>query len=125
MSERKKILLIEDEPDFRFGVRMQLEASGYDVLEAEDGAAGLDAARTQSPDLIILDCQMPKMDGYEVARQLKGDEKHRDIPILMLTASSQESDRQKSADAGAEGYLRKPFDPMELLKMITELLEKA
>jgi len=118
----KKILLVEDEPDFRFAVRMQLEASGYDVIEAEDGVAGLDMARKQSPDLIILDGMLPKLGGYDVVRLLKGDEEHRNIPILMLTARSQESDRQASMEVGADAHLTKPFDPEELLKTIAGLL---
>jgi len=124
MSAGKKILLIEDEPDFRFGVRMQLEASGYAVIEAEDGVAGLAAAREQSPDLIILDGRLPKMGGYEVARQLKGNENYRNIPIVMLTARSQQSDKQTSQDAGADAYLTKPFDPDELLLTISKLLPR-
>jgi len=124
MSAGKKILLIEDEPDFRFGVRMQLEANGYAVIEAEDGVAGLDAAREQSPDLIILDGRLPKMGGYEVARQLKGNQKYRAIPIVMLTARSQQSDKQTSQDAGADAYLTKPFDSDELVLTISKLLPR-
>lgn len=122
MADRKKILLIEDEPDFRLGVRMQLEASGYDVIEAEDGESGLETARTQSPDLVILDCLLPKMRGYEVASLLKGSANRRKTPILMLTARAQESDRLASVEAGADAYLRKPFDPAELLSTMEKLL---
>ena len=79
MSPAKKILLIEDEPEFRMALRIRLEANGYEVIEAEDGVVGLDMARNKNPDLIMLDIMLPKMDGYKVARLLKFDEKYRKI----------------------------------------------
>jgi DNA-binding response OmpR family regulator len=84
---------------------MRLEASGYEVIEAADGASGLEKARNMNPDLIILDIMLPKMDGYKVARLLKFDEKHRSIPIIMLTARSQQADRETGMAVGCDAYL--------------------
>jgi DNA-binding response OmpR family regulator len=94
------------------------------VIEAADGATGLDLARTLKPDLIILDVMLPKMEGYKVARLLKFDEKYRKIPIIMLTARSQQSDRETGLSVGADAYMTKPFKPEELLATMTRLLTK-
>ena len=123
--EKKRILIVEDEPEFRLGVRMRLEASGYEILEAEDGSAGLEMARSVSPDLIILDLMLPKMGGYQVARLLKFDDKYKKIPIIMLTARSQQSDKDTGLSVGADAYLTKPFRSEELLKVIAGLLAPA
>jgi DNA-binding response OmpR family regulator len=119
---KKKILLVEDEDDFRAAVKMRLEAAGYDVIEAADGAAGLDMARHDGPDLIILDLMLPKMDGYKVCRLLKFDEKYRHIPIVMLTARAQSSDNETGMAVGADEYLTKPYKPQDLLSTISNLL---
>jgi len=124
MEAKKKILLVEDEPDFRLAVRIRLEANGYDVIEAEDGIAGLEMARNQAPDLVILDVMLPKMEGYKVARLLKFDEKYRKMPIIMLTARSQQTDKETGLAVGANAYLTKPFQPEELLSVIAKLLSK-
>ena len=122
MSNKKKILLIEDEPEFRLGIRMRLEANDYEVIEAEDGVMGLEMARNQGPDLIILDLMLPKMDGYQVARLLKFDEKYKKMPIIMLTARSQQSDKETGSAVGADAYIIKPFKSEELLEAIARLL---
>ena len=122
MPSKKKILLVEDEPEFRLALRTRLEASGYDVIEAEDGAGGLEAARHQNPDLIILDVLLPGMDGFKVARLLKSDTKHRDIPLLMLTVMSQQSDRKMGQAVGVDAYLIKPYQPQELLDTVSTLV---
>lgn len=121
---RKKILIVEDEPEFRMGLRMRLEASGYEVIEAEDGSAGLNMARDQKPDLILLDVMLPKMQGYQVARLLKFDTRYGSIPIIMLTARSQQSDKETGMSVGADAYIVKPFKANELLEMIGKLLSK-
>ena len=122
MAAKLKILLVEDEPDFRHVLRLRLEANGYEVLEAEDGAQGLDLARNQSPALIILDIMLPKMDGFKVARLLKFDEKYRRIPVLMLTARIQPQDQETGKTVGCDAYLTKPVKPEALLETITRLL---
>jgi DNA-binding response OmpR family regulator len=124
MSKGKKILIVEDEPEFRSGVKIRLEASGYEVMEADDGAKGLEMARGNSPDLIILDLMLPKIDGYKVARLLKFDEKYRRIPIVMLTARSQQNDKDTGLSVGADAYLTKPFKSEELLETIARLVQQ-
>ena len=124
MPPGKKILLVEDESDFRGALRMRLEAHGYDIIEAEDGAIGLDAARHQNPDLIILDVMLPKMDGFKVARLLKFDVKYKNIPLMMLTVMSQENDRKMGRSVGADAYLTKPYQPQELLDTISTLVAR-
>jgi len=122
MSDKKKILVVDDEPDFRMMLRARLEANNYEVSEAEDGAVGLEKARNTKPDLIILDVMLPKMDGYKVARLLKFDEKHRNIPIVLLTARSQQSDRETGMAVGADAYLTKPHNPEDMLEIVAKLL---
>ncbi len=125
MDEKKRILLVEDEPDFRAGVKMRLESRGYEVIEAEDGKTGLDKARSIAPDLIILDVMLPKMDGYQVARFLKFDAKYKSIPILMLTARTQKSDKDTGLSVGVDAYLTKPFKSEELMEAIAKLTMKS
>lgn len=122
MAANKKILLVEDEPEFRLALRMRLEANGYEVIEADNGVTGLDLARNQKPDLMVLDIMLPKMDGFKVARLLKFDEHHKHIPIVMLTARAQQSDKETGLAVGADAYLTKPFKPQEILDAIARLL---
>jgi DNA-binding response OmpR family regulator len=122
---KKKILLVEDEADMAYAVALQLEAKNYLVLTVRDGLAGLDMARKEKPDLIILDVMLPKMDGYKVCRLLKFDEQYKDIPIIMFTARIQENDKKMGKEVGADAYITKPFDPKELLDKIDALLKKS
>ncbi|MFA5112679.1 MAG: response regulator [Candidatus Margulisiibacteriota bacterium] len=123
MSEpRKKILVIEDELDLVEGLRLRLEANGYEVLVASDGADGLNQARNKCPDLVILDVRLPKLDGYNVCRMLKFDEKYQKIPIIMLTARVQQADVKLGKEAGADIYMTKPYKSEELLANIKKLL---
>ncbi len=123
MSDAKKlILIIEDERDIVTALRLRLEANGYAVISAGDGAEGLSKARAESPALIILDIMLPKLDGYKIARMLKFDEKFSRIPIIMLTAKVQQSDIQRGKEAGADAYITKPFKAEELLAQIKQLL---
>ncbi len=119
---KKKILLIEDEQDIITALRLRLESNGYAVVSAGDGADGLGKARTENPDLIILDIMLPKLDGYKIARMLKFDEKFSKIPIIMLTAKVQQGDIQRGKEAGADAYVTKPFKAEELLAEIKKLL---
>jgi len=116
--------LVEDEPEFRLALRTRLEANGYDIIEAEDGATGLNTARHQNPNLIILDVMLPKMDGFKVARLLKFDVKYKHIPLVMLTVMSQASDRKMGQAVGADAYLTKPCKPQELLDTISTLVSR-
>ena len=124
MQSGKKILLVEDEPEFRLALRTRLEANGYDIIEAEDGATGLNTARHQNPNLIILDVMLPKMDGFKVARLLKFDLKYKNIPLMMLTVMSQKSDRKMGRSVGADAYMTKPYQPQELLNTISTLVSR-
>jgi len=124
LQSGKKILLVEDEPEFRLALRTRLEANGYDIIEAEDGATGLNTARHQNPNLIILDVMLPKMDGFKVARLLKFDVKYKHIPLVMLTVMSQASDRKMGQAVGADAYLTKPYQPQELLDTISTLVSR-
>lgn len=121
----KKILVVDDEPDIVSMLKMRLEASGYEVITAVDGSSGYDKAKSDLPDLIILDLMLPGIDGYQVCRLLKFDEKYRRIPIIMLTAKSQKEDKEWGEKVGADFYLTKPFEAGEVLGKIKELLEKA
>ena len=122
---KKKILLVDDERDMVFAVKLQLEADGFDVLTAADGQEALDKARRENPDLIILDLMLPKMDGYKVCRMLKFDKKYKKIPIIIFTARIQQSDEKLGYEVGADVYLTKPFEPKALRAKIQELLQKS
>ncbi len=105
----KKILIVDDEADIIEILQFVLEAQGYECITASDGEEGLRLARESSPDLIILDVMMPKINGYKISRLLKYDSKYKDIPILMITARSQEEDKLIGEETGADEYITKPF----------------
>ena len=124
MSQPAKILIVDDEPDLAETVRFSLELEGYSVLVATNGEEGLNVARQEKPDLILLDLMLPKLDGYKVCRLLKFDERYKSIPILMLTAKTQEKDKILGKETGANEYLTKPFDMDELMAKIKSYLSK-
>lgn len=119
----KKILIVDDEKDLVETVSFRLQSAGYDVIKAYDGQEGLDKARKEKPDIIILDLMLPKMDGYKVCAMLKRDQKYKNIPILMFTARAQESDEKLGLEVGADAYVTKPFESQALLAKIKELLK--
>ena len=122
--EIRKVLLAEDEEDIRKVAQISLQfRGGWDVALATDGEDCLAQAARDRPDLILLDCMMPKLDGYETCRRLKQDPALRGIPVIFLTAKSQESEVRKGLALGAIGYLIKPFNPMSLAAEIREILE--
>lgn len=116
----KKILVVDDEAQLVEMVKMRLEAAGYDILCAYDGQEGLNKAKKEKPDLIILDLMLPKMDGYKVCGLLKNDARYSKIPIIMFTARALDEDMRLGKDLGAEDYVIKPFDPKLLLDKIKE-----
>ncbi|MFH0772277.1 MAG: response regulator [Candidatus Omnitrophota bacterium] len=120
--DKKKILLVDDEKDLVETVIFQLEGSGYEVIAAYDGQEGLDKARKDNPDLIILDLMLPKIDGFKVCMMLKRDKRYMKIPIIMFTARAQESDEKLGYECGANAYITKPFESAVLLNKIKELL---
>lgn len=117
-----RVLVIDDEASIRLLCRVNLEAEGMAVLEAPDGASGLDVARTERPDLVLLDVMMPVLDGWHVAEQLLADERTSTIPIIFLSARAEFRDRVRGLDIGSVGYVTKPFDPLELVPLVRELL---
>jgi len=119
---KKKILVIEDEKDLVKIITFRLEANDYEVIKAYDGYEGLEKAKKERPDLIILDLMIPKIDGYKVCGLLKADARYNKIPILLFTARAQEADREMGKEVGADGYITKPFEPEALLGKIKELL---
>jgi CheY-like chemotaxis protein len=124
MSEKKRILLADDEEDVKQIVELFLESKGYEVLTAFDGLAALDMARTQRPDLILLDVMMPVVNGYEVCSRLKADPATRDIPVVMLSAMAQSESVDRGLSAGAADYVVKPFDPSRLEEVIERVLAR-
>lgn len=120
-----KILLIEDDTALRENTAELLELSDYDVVTAADGRAGLDAARSEHPDLIVCDIMMPEMDGYQVLEELAGDSKTQNIPFIFLSAKTEHKEIRKGMDMGADDYLTKPFEEEELISAIESRLAKA
>ncbi len=119
----KKILIIEDEVNMIEGLRFNLEARDYMVIASQDGETGIKRAIKEQPDLIILDLMLPGINGYEVCKKLK--ESKPEIPIVMLTAKSQESDIITGLDLGADDYITKPFSILELLARINAMLRRS
>ena len=122
--DKKRILIVDDEEDIVNVLRFRLEANNYAVLSASEGQEGLNKARTEKPDLVILDLMLPKLDGYKVCRMLKFDESYKNIPIIMFTARVQKKDEELGMKMGADAYIAKPFEPEVLLGKIKELLSK-
>lgn len=117
----KKLLVIEDDPDIIEICRDYLKAAGYDVLTATDGVKGLAAARREKPDLIVLDLMLPEMDGLDVCRTIRRES---DVPIIMLTARVEESDKLIGLEIGADDYITKPFSPRELVARVRVVLRR-
>jgi CheY-like chemotaxis protein len=119
-----RVLLVEDDPDIQTVVRLSLKMRGVsDIQVVENGEECLSRLREFRPDVILLDVMMPKLDGYETCRRLKENPATRAIPVIFLTAKTQQFEIEKGMGFGATGYLTKPFDPMKLYEQIVELLE--
>lgn len=125
MAEKIKILLVDDEPDIVTVVEKRLQAEGFNVLIATDGLEALNKARSEKPDLILLDLMLPKMDGYKVSALLKNDIRYCKIPIVMFTTRVDVCDEELGSKCGADAYIKKPFNSQELLEKIKALLVKA
>ncbi|MDD5492735.1 MAG: response regulator [bacterium] len=121
----KRILVVEDEPDIAEVIKQRLAGAGFEVMIAEDGYMGLETARREKPDLIILDLMLPKIEGYKVCRMLKFDKEYSYIPIIILTARSQPVEEETGYATGANLYLTKPFDGNELTAKVKELLKET
>ena len=119
-----KILLVEDNEMNRDMLSRRLQRKGYEVVIAVDGGAGVEAARREKPDLILMDMSLPVLDGWEATRQLKGEDDTRSVPIIALTAHAMAGDREKALEAGCDDYDTKPIELPRLLEKIEALLQK-
>jgi DNA-binding response OmpR family regulator len=122
MSDKKRILLIDDHQTVFRLLAAIVRIRGYELLYAENGQQGIVKARAERPDLILLDVMMPDLDGFKVCRFLKEYEETRDIPVLFLTARGAESDLESGRQAGADGFMTKPFQTAEVLSQIERML---
>jgi len=118
----KTVLVVEDTEDNRQILRDLLGAAGYAMIEAHDGAEGVAKARDNLPDLILMDIQMPVMDGYEASRRIKADAATRSIPIIAVTSYALSGDEEKARAAGCDAYIAKPFSPRQLLAKVREII---
>ncbi len=118
----KRILVIEDQEDNRQILRDLLTSADFEVIEAEDGEAGLAAAAAHRPDLILMDIQLPIVDGYEATRRIKANPSLRAIPIIVITSYALSGDDDKARAAGCDAYFSKPFSPRQLLAKVREYL---
>jgi DNA-binding response OmpR family regulator len=123
-ATKTRVLVIDDEPPIRLLCRVNLEAEGMTVLEANDGPSGLEMARAEQPDVVLLDVMMPALDGWRVAEDLLADERTSDIPIVFLTARAEFRDRARGLDIGGIDYVTKPFNPLELASLVRGLLAR-
>jgi DNA-binding response OmpR family regulator len=118
------VLVVDDDPVIQRLLQVNFEMEDYEVLTAGDGVEGLEMARAEHPDIVLLDIMMPKMNGLEVCSALKGDDATKAIPIILLSAKAQAADLQAGQDTGADDYVTKPFDPLELLDKVSAILKK-
>jgi two-component system cell cycle response regulator DivK len=121
----KRILIVEDQEDNRVIMRDVLSTAGYDLIEALNGEDGVKLAQSERPDLILMDIQLPLMDGYEATRRIKGFADLKSIPIIAVTSYALSGDEAKARAAGCDGYVAKPFSPRELLATVREYLPDA
>jgi DNA-binding response OmpR family regulator len=119
------VLVIDDEAPIRLLCRVNLEAEKMEVLEASDGATGLERARQGQPDVILLDVMMPGVDGWQIAEQLLEDPRTTGIPIIFLTARAEFRDRARGLDIGGVDYVTKPFNPLELAPLVEDVLARV
>ena len=125
VSAQPRILIIEDDKDIVELVRYNLESEGYQASACGDGVAGLAQIRKSAPDLLILDLMLPKLSGLEICKEIRRDERLNRLPILMLTARSDEADRVVGLELGADDYVTKPFSPRELIARVKALLRRV
>ncbi len=118
----KRILVVEDQEDNRQILRDLFGSVGYAMIEAADGEAGVDAAKKERPDLILMDIQLPLLDGYEATRRIKADPDLKSIPVIVVTSYALSGDEVKARAAGCDAYVTKPYSPRQLLAKIKEFL---
>jgi two-component system, OmpR family, alkaline phosphatase synthesis response regulator PhoP len=120
-----KVLVVDDEAPIRLLCRVNLEAEGMEVIEAADGESGFAMARSEQPDVILLDVMMPALDGWQVAERLFDDGATQEIPLVFLTARAELRDRARGLELGGIDYITKPFNPTELASVVRRLLERV
>lgn len=120
-----RILYIEDNPENRLLVKRILEAEGYSVIEAADGLVGLEIAARMQPDLILLDINLPEMDGYDLARRFRDTPGLQQVPILAITANVMQGDRERTLEAGCDGYIQKPIDVDRLPEQVRAAMQRT
>jgi two-component system cell cycle response regulator DivK len=118
----KRILIVEDQEDLRGVLRDLLSGSGYEVVEAADGEAGVAKARSERPDLILMDIQLPVLDGYEATRQIKADSNLKSTLVIAVSSFAMKGDEEKARASGCDHYVTKPYSPMHLLRTIRSFL---
>src|SRR5262245_14759698 len=118
----KRILVVEDQEDLRGVLRTLLTGSGYEMLEAADGQAGVAKAKADRPDLILMDIQMPIMDGYEATREIRTDPNLKATPVIAVSSFAMKGDEEKARGAGCDHYVTKPYSPIQLLKTVRSFL---
>jgi two-component system cell cycle response regulator DivK len=118
----KRILVVEDQEDLRGVLRTLLTGSGYAMLEAVDGETGVARAKSDRPDLILMDIQMPVLDGYEATRRIKADPDLAATPVIAVSSFAMKGDEEKARAAGCDHYVTKPYSPMQLLRVIRSTL---
>jgi two-component system, cell cycle response regulator DivK len=121
----KRILVVEDQEDLRGVLRDLLTGSGYTVIEAGDGEAGVATAKSDHPDLILMDIQMPVIDGYEATRRIKADPALKSTPVVAVSSFAMKGDEEKARAAGCDHYVTKPYSPMQLLRLVRGFLAEA
>jgi DNA-binding response OmpR family regulator len=120
-----RVLVIDDEGPIRLLCRVNLEAAGMEVSEADDGPSGVEAARSEEPDVILLDVMMPGMDGWEVFGELLKDPRTARVPIVFLTARAELRDQARGLELGGIDYVTKPFNPLDLAPLVNDLLARV
>jgi two-component system, cell cycle response regulator DivK len=121
----KRILVVDDQEDLRGVLRDLLTGSGYTVIEAADGEAGVANANSDHPDLILMDIQMPVIDGYEATRRIKADPALKTTPVVAVSSFAMKGDEEKARAAGCDHYVTKPYSPMQLLRLVRGFLGDA
>lgn len=119
------VLVVDDDPVILKLLEVNFEMEGFTVLVAHDGEEGIEVARSNQPDVVVSDIMMPKKSGLELVVALKGDESTRDIPIILLSAKAQNADVRTGLEAGADDYVTKPFEPLDLVDRVNRLLETS
>ena len=119
------VVLAEDDPDIQLVARLSLKRAGFTVTVVSNGQEALDTVRREPPDVVLLDWMMPELDGLETCRQLKADPETAKIPVVFLTAKSQEAEIQRGLSLGASGYVTKPFDALTLGQQVKEIVANS